>query len=104
MKSSFLSYKYLYHSIIVFGVFVSFSINEVYASLYEFIQSNDTWERSCKTFQSTLDSLDGTSNATGPNLPGGCSVCVHVCVRVCVCVCTCVCVCACVCKHACVCV
>ena len=86
------------------AVIVSFSINEVYASLYEFIQSNDTWERSCKTFQSTLDSLDGTNNVTAPELPGEhvCIICVcaHVCVCmfVCLCLCTCVCCCVCVCN------
>ena len=77
--------------VILSVVFVSFSINEVYASLYEFIQSNDTWERSCETFQLTLDSLNGTNNVTTPELPGEylCIMCVCVCVCLCLCLCLC---------------
>jgi len=71
----------------MFNVFMMYcllsSINEVYTSLYELIQSNDTlWENSCKTFQSTLDILNGTDNVTTPDLPG-----VYVCVCVCMYVC-----------------
>ena len=62
----------------------------MYASLYEYIQSNESWVGSCETFESTLSLLNGTNNVTSPDLPGDqLYVCMYVCM--CVCVCTYVC-------------
>ena len=63
----------MYHILVT--VVLLYSINEVYASLYELIQSNDSWEESCKTIESSLSILNGTDNVTTPDLPGN-----HLCV------------------------
>ena len=56
----------------------------MYASLYEFIQPNNSqWESSCETVRSALDVLNGTTNLSAPNLPRECDnmccTCMHVC-------------------------